>query len=136
MIFILLRVSGQAFEPNEIVERFQVPNCHTWCKGDAFQSGRGRTHEDFGFSFSLPNESSWPAALPVIRSMLAKFSALFSAVAAMNLLSELSVGITVGDNASFAPSLDIPLDFMTELLEAKLHLTITAYPTSDEYEQN
>jgi hypothetical protein len=136
MIFILLRFSGQAFEPNEIVERFQVPNCYIWRKGDVFQSGHGRTHKDFGFSFSLPNEDSWPAALPVIRSMLAKHSALFSAVAAMSLLSELSVGVTVGENASFAPSLDIPLDFLSELLEAKLLLTITAYPTSDEYEQN
>jgi hypothetical protein len=132
MILLLIRVAGDNWQPSAIVGQFIVPDCSIWHCGDPFASGRGRVHKDTGFAFSLPDADSWVAALPLIRGMLQQYLELFQAVAAMGLKSELSIGVAVGEDESFAPSLDIPLELISVLHAAKVALVITAYPTSDE----
>ena len=132
MIFSLVRITGQGWQPNEFVTRFKLENCTVWHQGDTLKFGKGRTHTTTGFAFSLPDAESWATGLPLVMSMLRENHELFQTVAAMGLKAELSIGVTVGEKASFAPSLDFSLELISELHDAKVAMEINSYPTSDE----
>jgi hypothetical protein len=132
MIFSIVRISGDNWQPNEIVDRFNIPGCSVWHRGDPFKTGKGLEHSDTGLAFSLPDAESRITGLPLVRSMLQQRLELFRTVAAMGMKSELSIGVTVGEEASFAPSLDFPLELIAELHIANVALEINAYPTSNE----
>ena len=132
MIFSTVRITGENWQPNEIIHRFNIPECTVWHRGDTFEVGKGRTHKNTGFAFSLPDADSWVAGLPLVMSMLELNRELFQTVAAIGLKAELSIGVTVGEEASFAPSLDLPLKLIAALHSANVAMEINAYPTSDE----
>jgi hypothetical protein len=132
MIFLLIQVVSDSWQPRAIVNQFKVPDCFIWRFGDPFASGRARVLKDTGFAFSLPDADAWVTVLQLVRAMLQQSLELFQAVAAMGLKSELSIGVTAGEEESFAPSLDIPLELISELRAAKVALVVTAYPTSDD----
>jgi hypothetical protein len=132
MIFLQIRVSGLSWRPESFVEQFQITNCQIWNKGDEMAHGRGGAHMDSGFAFSLPNQDSWSSALPVIRSMLSAQTALFNALAQQGVQTELSIGVTVGEKTSFAPSLEFPVELLASLHAATVGLMLTAYPASNE----
>ena len=132
MIFSLVRITGQGWQPNEFVTRFKLENCTVWHQGDTLKFGKGRTHTTTGFAFSLPDAESWATGLPLVMSMLRENHELFQTIAAMGLKAELSIGVTVGEKASFAPSLDFSLELISELHDAKVAMEINSYPTSDE----
>jgi hypothetical protein len=132
MIFLLLTISGSNWEPEQIIREFQIANCTTWKHGEPMKHGSGRTYKDSGIALSLPDHPNWVEAMPEVASLLNANLPLFARVAAMGMASELSVGVTVGSDESFAPSLDFPTTFLAALQEASINLQVTCYPTSDE----
>lgn len=132
MIFSIVRITGQNWQPGEMVAQFDLPDCTVWQRGDPFKIGKGRAHTNTGLAFSLPDAESWDTGLPMVRSMLQGNLALFQAAAAMGLKAELSIGVTIGEKASFAPSIDLPLELIAELHFARVALEINAYPTTDD----
>lgn len=132
MIFSLIRITGENWQPSEIIARFDLSDCTVWQRGDPLTLGKGRTHTTTGLAFSLPDAESWVTGLPLVRSTLQRNRELFQTVAALGLKTELSIGVTVGEETSFAPSLDFPLELISELHAAKVALEINSYPTSDE----
>jgi hypothetical protein len=131
MIFVLLAVSGQDWDPDVTLARFQIDGCQVWRQGDALKFGRGRAHTDSGFSASLPEQPSWPSAQFEIRQLLTRFGPLLSSLAAKPIVIELSLGLTVGSSGAYVSSIALPVDLLAELATAKVNVSVTAYPTAD-----
>jgi hypothetical protein len=132
MIFVLLAVSGKDWDPEFILHQFQIDGCQIWRQGNALKFGRGRIHDDSGFSTSLPEQPYWAAAQDEIRALLALFKPLLSSLDAKAVIIELSIGLTVGSSDAYVSSISLPVDFLAELATWKVNLSVTGYPTSDE----
>jgi hypothetical protein len=132
MIFLLIRVTGDHWNPSELIARFNIQDCGVWSNGDAFKTSLRGFHKDTGFAFSLPDAQSWVVAQPSLIAMLSSNVELFQAVKALNLKAELRLGVTVGEEASFVPSLDFSTELISMLHEANISMEISAYPTSNE----
>ena len=131
MIFTLLRVSGLNWQPTEMVARFQIRDASVWRAGDARRRGN---YKDSGFSLSLPEHESWASAKTAIRDLLCAQKHALDAAAVLDLSVELSIGVTVGEENSYAPTLDFEPELLAALHAARVALSVTAYPTSDEQE--
>ena len=101
-----------------------------WLKGDARHSGK--VHEDSGFGFSLPDAETTVAALPLIEAFLESNGSLLSALQHLGTSCNLHLGVTVGEQRSFAPTLEFAPALLSRLAQRNISLSITGYPTSDE----
>jgi hypothetical protein len=132
MIFLLLSISRTNLNPSSLVELVNSESSSVWQEGEPYKSGHKRFHRDSGLSVAYPEEASWISALPKVESILVQQSTLLKAAADMECTIELSIGVTVGSAESFAPSMELPVSLLSALAAAKVSVTITAYPTSDE----
>lgn len=130
MVFIVIRISGNDFAVDDFLESRNLEVDAVWRKGDV--TFRGRVMDDSGFNLSLPDAESWVQALPSVHSFLRAERELFRELLGQNVKMELDIGVTVGEEKSFAPSLQFPADFLTDLVSAGVTLNVSAYPTSDE----
>ena len=132
MIFVLLAVSGKNWEPEAALYEFEIDGCQVWRQGDALRYGRGRVHDDSGFSASLPEQPSWSAAEIEIRTLLAEFRPILSSLTPRSVDINLRFGLTVGSSTAYVSSITFPVDLLAELATAKVNVSVTGYPTSDE----
>lgn len=132
MIFVLLTASGKDWEPEDPLRQFQIEDCQIWRQGDALKYGRGRVHDDSGFSTSLPEQPSWSAAQNEIRALLNRLAPVLSSLAARPVIIELSIGLTVGSSDAYVSSITLPFDLLAELAAAKINVSVSGYPSSDE----
>ena len=101
-----------------------------WRKGDDRRSGR--KHEDSGFDIGFPDAASWVVGLPVIRTFLDSNAAALEKLRLLGVCVDLDIGVTAGEEQSFAPTLEFPQGFLTLLVTLGVNLNVAAYPTSDE----
>ncbi len=130
MVFIVFRISGQGFAVDQFLRSHDVEVSAIWRAGEA--SRTGQLIEDSGFNLSLPDFDSWAQALPFVHSFLREQKELFRELAERKLSMELDIGVTVGEEKSFAPSLAFPIEFLSDLTSYGVMLTVSAYPASDE----
>jgi hypothetical protein len=130
MIFHFFRISGFKHSPEHFIHEWALEPSGVWAEGEL--SPRGRPYKDSGFAIALPDADSWPEALPHLMDFIESRRDLFAALRDMNADVNLSIGVTVGSNESFAPSLDFSNQLLTEIAACDINLTITGYPTSDE----
>ncbi len=102
----------------------------TWKKGDS--APRGSFYQSSGRSFTIADAASPGELIKLIRTELTTFRNSTVCFSGAELLTELSVGITVGDSLQFVASLEFTPTDLSLLAEMGIHLVICAYPTSDE----
>jgi hypothetical protein len=68
-----------------------------------------------GFNISLADAESWPAALQTVRKFLQSKRDLFDDLALFSVRIVLDIGVTVGEDKSYAPSIGIPKDVLSQL---------------------
>jgi hypothetical protein len=125
MIFIQIVVSGLGWERNKYANQFGLGDIKVWHTGNPFSFGRGRFHKDSGFAFSLIDQESWGNAQKSLRETLAKFSEIFKSIQSEDIISEINIGMTVGEPHSFVQSIDFEPDLL------RLAYMDTARITSD-----
>lgn len=130
MVFVVIRVSGAEFAVDDFLDRWNLEVGLVWRKGEL--SIRGRVAEDSGFSLCLPDADSWKQALPSVQTFLRAEKKMFEELRHLNIEMELDIGVTVGEEKSFAPSLKFPIDFLTDLISSGIDINVSAYPASDE----
>lgn len=130
MVFIVIRVSGPEFPVDEFLRSRDLEVDAIWRKGEI--SRKGRPLDESGFNLSLPDFDSWVQALPLVHSFLLNQKELFRELVSLNLSMVMDIGVTVGEEKSFAPSLEFPVKFLSDLASYGVILNVSAYPTSDE----
>jgi hypothetical protein len=130
MVFTTLRVRGADFPVDAFLRERRLQVSAVWRKGEPMRGGH--VFEDSGFNISLPDAESWAMALPAVRAFLESERTLLEHLHALALQSVLDVGVSVGEERSYAPSLEFPHDVLAQLAAHGVSLCVSAYPTSDE----
>ena len=130
MNFMNLRAYGPDFSVDEFLAEHRLDVSSIWRKGDDRPSG-GK-YEHAGFDIGFPDAASWVVGLPVIRAFLDSNAAPLEKLRLLGVCVDLDIGVTVGEERSFAPTLEFPQGFLTLLVTLGVNLNVAAYPTSDE----
>lgn len=130
MVFIQFTASGAGFAVQEFLSENSLHGASLWLKGDARRSGK--VHDDSGFGFSLPDAETTVAAPSLVEAFLESNGSLLSALQHLGIACNLHLGVTVGEQSSFAPTLEFAPAFLDRLAQRNISLSITGYPTSDE----
>lgn len=130
MVFITFSVYGPEFAARTFVPEHGIGEATTWARGDRLRTGRER--QDSGFMISLPDADTTAEAIPAVASFLTKSHQWLSALPSSAAQREFHLGMTVGENKSFAPRLELPVSFLASLVASGIQLDVSGYPTSDE----
>ena len=130
MVFTTLRVRGIDFPVDTFLSERQLEVSTVWRRGEPTRTGR--PHEDSGFNIAQPDADSWVIALPVVRAFLESQSELLDDLHTHGVEVILDLGVTAGEEKSYAPSLDFPPDLLAQFAARGVTLCVSAYPTSDE----
>ena len=129
MVFILFRAFGPDFSANDFVSKHGLKTGSIWSKGQPRRSGR--FHEDAGFSLNLDEAQTTNEVVPLIESFIKKNQGWLAALREQPVERLLHLGVTVGEESSFAPCLEFGLSFLKLLVDERIELHVSAYPTSD-----
>ncbi len=129
MVFILFSAFGTDFSASDFVSKHGLKTGSIWSKGQALRSGS--LHKDAGFSLNLDEAQTTNAVVPLVESFLKENQGWFAALREQPVERLLHLGVTVGDASSFAPCLEFSLSFLKLLVEERIELHISAYPTRD-----
>ena len=130
MVFIQFTAHGADFAAQEFLSEHSLHGASLWQKGDPRRSGK--VHEDSGLGFSLPDAETTVAAPPLVEAFLESNGRLLSALQHLGAACNLHLGVTVGEQSSFAPTLEFSPELLNRLAQRNISLSITGYPTSDE----
>jgi hypothetical protein len=130
MVFSTLRVQGTDFPVDSFLRGRSLEVSAVWHKGEPRRAGR--THEDSGFNLHLPDAESWIAALPTVQAFLESERQTFDSLRSLGVEAVLDIGVTVGEEKSYAPSIEFPRDFLAQLVALGMKLNVSAYPTSEQ----
>lgn len=128
MIFMVLRAQDPSFPVDTFLSRHSVQASYVWRKGEPRR--RGLTHEDSGFSIQLPDVASWVVGLPSVKAYIESRRHIFEDLQQIDAEVVLDIGVTVGEEESYAPSLSFPKDFLALLITLGINLNVSAYPTA------
>lgn len=125
-----LRVEGTESALEKTKQTLQVVCDTEWKKGE--NKRNGNTYNSSGFSVTIADASSPGELTDQILAFLDKCKNSAIAFSAPELKAELDIGVTVGESQQFVASVEFsPPDLML-CAECGITLSITAYPTSDE----
>lgn len=129
MIFTLFSVFGPEFPASDFVSRFDLSEASVWSKGQPLRLGR--FHEDSGFSLHLDDLQMTRELIPFIDFFLNSNQKWLVALHEEPVELVLHLGVTVGEQLSFAPCLEFGYSILKRLVDERIDLHISSYPTSD-----
>lgn len=130
MIFIGLRVLASDYPVDDFLNDHGVQASSVWHKGELRRMGL--IHEDSGYSIEFEDAESWVTALPSVQTFLEREKHVLEAAAKQfDVEMTLDIGVTVGEENSYAPSLSFPSEFLALLGALGITLNISAYPTAE-----
>lgn len=129
MVFILFSAFGPDFSANDFVSRHGLKTGSVWSKGQPLRSGS--LHKDAGFSLNLDEVQATNAVVPLVEAFLKSNQGWLAALREQPVERLLHLGVTVGEEGSFAPCLEFGLPFLRLLVDEQIELHVSAYPTSD-----
>ena len=129
MVFILFSAFGPEFSSADFASKHGLHKLSIWEMGQPRRSGQ--LHEDSGISVSLQNAETTIEVVPLVEQFLEDNQAWIAALSAEPVARLLHLGVTVGEENSYAPSFEFDLHFLALLVDQEMELHVTAYPTSD-----
>ena len=130
MVFILFSAFGPDFLANDFVANHGLKAGSIWSKGQPLRSGN--LHKDNGFSLNLNDAKTTNDVVPLVEAFLKESQSWLTALREQPVERVLHLGMTVGEESSFAPCLEFGLLFLNMLVDERIELHVLAYPTSDE----
>ena len=129
MVFILFSAFGPDFSASDFVSKHGLKTGSVWSKGQPLRSGN--LHKDAGFSLNLDDAPATNEVVPLVETFLKENQAWLAALREQPVERLLYLGVTVGEESSFAPCLEFGLPFLRLLVDERIELHVSAYPTSD-----
>lgn len=129
MVFILFSAFGPDFSASDFVSRHSIKTGSVWSKGQPLRSGS--LHKDAGFSLNLDEVQTTNEVVPLVEIFLKENRGWLAALHEQPVERLIHLGVTVGEESSFAPCLEFGLSFLKLLVDERIELHVSAYPTSD-----
>jgi len=130
VVFIQFTASGYSFAAGEFAAKHSLSSASLWQKGQAHRFGR--VHNDAGFGLSLPDVETPIAAFPLIEAFVEENTHWLSELRQQGSSASLRLGVTVGEEQSFAPTIEFSTALLHRLASTGISLAVTGYPASDE----
>jgi hypothetical protein len=124
-----LRVEGPTAALSSVKTAIPIKPDSSWNAGD--KKRRGGVYASSGFSATVADAPHPVALLQSIRAFLEDCTTRGVQFPA-DISAELDVGISVGDSEQFVASVAFSTEDLHRLATLHIHLSVTAYPTSDE----
>lgn len=128
-----LRVEGSNAEIEALKTLLPLDIEKTWKEGEAMRRG---VHRASGLNTTVADTENPKQLVEAVRMFLAECKNRRIEFSNPNLTAELSIGITVGDSVQFVASVDFTTYDLEALAALGIALSVTAYPTSDEANEN
>lgn len=128
-----LRVEGSNAEIEALKTSLPLDIETSWKEGEAMRRG---VHRASGFNTTVADTENPKQLVEAVREFLAECKNRSIEFSNPNLTAELSIGIAVGDSVQFVASVDFTTYDLEALAALGIALSITAYPTSDEANEN
>jgi hypothetical protein len=123
-----LRLEGDAKDLALAATRLGLRPEQEWKQGE--KSRAGTLHRSSGYSSTIADVSTPANLLSAIRAFIAKCQE--NATTFSNVRAELSIGVAVGDSEQFMALIEFSPSDLQAIAALGLTLSIAAYPTSDE----
>jgi hypothetical protein len=109
MVFITFSAYGSKFPARAFVAQHEIDGISSWARGASRRIGQ--EYQDSDFMAGLPDAETTVEAIRIITSFLV-VSRQWISVLPSAARREFHVGMTVGENASFAPRLELPVTLL------------------------
>jgi len=129
-VTVVARFAGAEIDPEALIQQFGVTPSNIWNRGDTDR--RSRTRESSGMNVPVAEAASGAEAIQAAFSWLATHHSLVAEASAQGGEIELDFGMFVGAEESFAPSLSLSVEALSQFAEAGVSVRVSAYPTSGE----
>ncbi|MBZ0223073.1 MAG: hypothetical protein K8F35_08595 [Dokdonella sp.] len=133
MAFILFSAFGPDFSASDFVSKHGLKTDSTWSKGQPLRSRN--LHKDAGFSLNFDEVQTTNEVVPLIETFLKESQGWLADLREQPVVRLLHLGVTVGEESSFAPCLEFCVSFLKLLVDERIELHVSAYPTNDTDEQ-
>jgi hypothetical protein len=128
----VLRIFGRDFDVDAFVRRHQaLAPVATWRIGEARLGGRKNV--DSGLSLAVEDGASWIQRLPDLRVAGIALEALAADARRSGAAAELDIAMAVG-GSSYTTSISLTSSQMEALARLGIVVTVSAYPVSDQDE--
>ena len=131
------RVSGETFDVDGFLRNHPTLDENVnavWHKGEAWRGGR--VHAESGFNATLFESASTAEVSDDMEKALQQWRGVAEALLAQGAESTIDVALMVGGEKSFASSVFVDAKVLQLLATLKIGLEISAYPVSDEDEDD
>lgn len=125
-----LRVEGDEESLSSLIAALILDIDIRWARGDPIPLGG--THSTSGFCATISDVPTSGVLLAEIRNFLGKYERYVEVNDDVGLTAELAIGVTVGDSDQYTGTVVLGASDMLRLGNANLTLSFSAYPTSDE----
>ena len=130
MNIAMLRIEGSDSALVAIMKDVPLTVEFKWKKGDRRRNGE--FYEASGMSATVVDANNPKELTDLVRGFLVKCIDKKINFSNHNLVAELSIGFTVGDSVQFVAGIDFSSEELSMLADCGIDLSISAYPTSDE----
>jgi hypothetical protein len=129
-----LRIEGTEEALVNFCNQLDVHATSTWKTGDPRRGGKFFT--SCGMNVEIADADNPGAMLFTIRDFLARCAAKNITLSDYGLTGELALGVTVGDSVQFVAGIGFSAADLLSLGTLEAELSFTAYPTSDEQNED
>ena len=130
MLLAVLRCYSQNWNPDEFIQKMGFDTDAVWHKGEIGR--RGKPHDDSGCNLTITDAQSLKELEDNIRTFVQEYSDELTRLRSTGVTLDLDIGVTVGDSKQFSVSVYISPDDMALFSKVGIGVTVSAYPTSDE----
>lgn len=130
MVMIVFGIAGEEFSAVEFLEKNRISPFRTWARGDV--RSLHRVHGDSGFAIELPDVEKSIDVPGVMSQFLVESETWLARLPAEAQTRYFDLGVMVGSERSFAPSVSFSHELLGELSARRINLTVSSYPVSDE----
>ena len=128
MNLVLLRVEGDQARLDEIAERLDLHLDQRWTQGEADR--RGARFRGSGYSATIADSQTPAEMIKHIREFVMLCRS--TSTDFVGLRTELSVGVTVGDETQYAVAFELAPSDLAEIGALGITLAFAAYPSAGE----
>ena len=124
------KASGIQFDPRAFVDNWRLEADSVWLRGET--GILGCAHGASSVSIGLPDTSSRKELCTVLLSFLSASEPWLIELRKLCDKRELNIGIMVGSEHSYAPSVEFPVDLLSIFVRCGVSVRVSGYPCSED----
>lgn len=134
MLSTVWRVADKNFDVDDFLNKFGLrENAVVFYQGEEARPGRRR--EESGFNISISENLISSEHINEVNVFLMRNKEAFDYLVDQKITSVFDIGCTVGTCDQFTMSVNVPCELLASLASLKVSLEFSAYPASDEKQE-